>query len=632
MRSVLLLCSLLLFPAARGEAAVLPDLELGLNRGLEFHNATQKLHWSGRIGSDSLLITLDSHWRRGFRAHNRDSRRLGQQLELAWSRPLDGRADSRRRWLLEGGEQVYVEEYTGGRLRRRSLKADIGAGATLPLPALKGRLSLLAGGASDFRAGIRDAGPRGVARLASRGSAAGNSWQASIRGEALNLDDRRQRHVELGSSWQTRFEGQTSNRLELAYTSDWQDFYLDERAGLLEARSESGLRLANHLSSDFAAMGRSRLRFEAWNLKVQRDPWRRDSLALSAATSGTARSSRYRDLGVEGSLEHLLQLGRLQAEGQIALSRQRLDSRYRTLGAIGENNLSRVQSNRLQLRFWSDLPRDSLFLVPRLEMRRRDAEVDREGLARDRQDQDRLSLLVEGGWRHRLRSWADLDLSLLLSRQGENHLQADRSAGNHELRRLQVAVGHVLRPAPGLLLEGEARTGVTFRLYEYESAQDPRSTIQRRWQWDEHLRWQAPGLLSPWLAVLRGEEWRIRSRWLEEDGGRFDRRDELELLSDSARELEFRLAWRLCHARGWIAPGLRWLNRRDYQWESKAGSRARSLERELYRRGPDLEIRWLHGSLEAGGFLYYEQVDLGSRPSWNLWGELSLVWRPGGKS
>ena len=43
------------------------------------------------------------------------------------------------------------------------------------------------------------------------------------------------------------------------------------------------------------------------------------------------------------------------------------------------------------------------------------------------------------------------------------------------------------------------------------------------------------------------------------------------------------------HAGGWIAPGLRWLNHRDFLWESRDSFRSRTLSRELFRRGPDLE-------------------------------------------
>ena len=52
------------------------------------------------------------------------------------------------------------------------------------------------------------------------------------------------------------------------------------RSSLLES-----VRLANDLRSEFDALGRSHLRLEAWNLRVNRDPWRRDSLARASWAS-----------------------------------------------------------------------------------------------------------------------------------------------------------------------------------------------------------------------------------------------------------------------------------------------------------------------------------------------------------
>ena len=604
---------------AGSAAGRLPLLRAELDRGLEYHTFDIATRLAQPFWSDTLRLELGLDGRQGFRDWNRESGRLQQSMSLGWERPSGNWS-----WLLEGRNRFFAETFQGDRDRRRTLQGDLAAGVAHRWP--RARVHALAGVGADVRRESAEAG--GLLRLGgeSRGSEGLLGWQGKGSGTLENLDSRRNRGaaLELAADYGQTTIARDEARLDLAYQRE--DLYLDPASLQLERRTESSTRLSNALVSRPVSWSESRLEADVWRIRQDRQPMLGPP-GPTVSLSQPSRESRHEDLGLDGRVSQRAWLGDWEGRLQFSLLRQRQDSRYRSPGEALQTTLSRIQSNRLEAGLSWRPGADSLGLESSLELRRRDTDQQRGEQARDADYTDRLHLDVTTTWRRHLAPGATIWLQAGLARLGERHLQAARSAGNHENRRWLLEFRHRLNPVGDWRLAGTARTLAAYRLFEYESIEEPRSTLQRRWVIEEHLTSGALRGLSrfAWIHGWR-EELHLKAGLLLEDGGRYQRTEHLELLSDSADERTLHVQWRMSRGGLELAPGLRWFSHRDHEWHLEEGERRRVLRRDLFRRGPEFQARWRSGGFTSSLSLYLEDVADGNNRDGNLWANLQVGW------
>jgi hypothetical protein len=591
--------------------------EARLERGLEYHTLQSSLGLARPFWSDTLRLALDLDGRQGFQDWNRQSGRVSQSASLGWERPVGDLS-----WLLEGRSRYFAETFQGDRERRRTLQGDLAAGMAFRWG--QARLRTLAGITADARRESTESG--GLLRLGADtdGDQGPLAWQGTGSASLENLDSRRNRGaaLELLANYDQSALARDEARLGLSYQRE--DLYLDPASSQLERRTESSLRLANTLISRPLAWSETRLETQVWRLDQTRLPLP-GAAGATSSLSQPSRDSRHEDLGFDAGISQRAWWGKLEGQLRFSLVRQRQDSRYRSPGEALQTALSRIRSNRLETRLAWQPGADSLGLQASLVLHSRDTDQQRGELARDADYTDRLQLELLWGWRRIFSPRATLWVQAGLARLGEQHLQATRSAGNHENRRWLLDFRHRLRPVGPWILEGSSRTLAAYRLFQYESLEEPRSTLQRRWILEERLGSGPLHGLSRFSA-LKGwrEELTLRAGLVLEDGGRYQRDQHLELLSDSADERTLGAQWQLSRGAWTIAPGLRWFSHRDYEWLLEEGERQRRLRRDLFRRGPELDIAYERRGVSASLTLYREVVHDGAGRDRNLWANLQL--------
>ncbi|MCB1048084.1 MAG: hypothetical protein KDC10_12870 [Calditrichaeota bacterium] len=612
-KAILPLLLLLASPAL----ARIPGLGARLERGLEYHTIALDSRLEQPFWADTLRLQLQLDVRQGFRQYNKESARLQQSLVLGWERPAGDWS-----WLLEGRNSAFSETFQGDRERRRTLQGDLAAGLAHRWPLA--RVKALAGVGGDARRESTEGGPLFRFSGESRGEEGPFNWAGQSSGRLENLDRRRNRGADLSLDAHYGASPIARDDARLALQYQREDLYLDTESRQLERRTEVSTTFGNTLLSRPVDWSESRLETNVWRLRQDRLPWETPA-EVTAALSQPTRESRHEDLGFEARFSQRAWWGPWEGRMGFSLRRQRQDSRYRSPGEALQTTLSRILSNRVDSGVSWQQGADSLGVGASLELRRRDTDQQRGEQVRDADYTDRLALDLLSGWRHELGPWARIWLSAGLARMGEQHLQASRSSANHENRRWLLEFRHQLAPQGAWRLEGSARTLAAYRLFQYESVEDPRSTLQRRWILEETLL-SAPFPLIGRLSFFPGwrERLRVRAGLVLEDGGRYLRQSHLELLSDSANERQLHLQWRMQRAGLLLAPGLRWFSHRDYVWELDQGQRERLQRRDLFRRGPDLELEWMRQGLSSSLTLFGERVDDNARRDWNLWATLNL--------
>lgn len=566
-------------------------LELGLQRGLEYHSGSLGLDLAAAADRDSLALRLDADGLSGFRAWNDATRRLTESLRL------DG--FHRLAEALSGRLRVEQSLYNEKRSLRETLQGAADAGLLWrgPLTA-----SLLAGWMREQRQLGGDHGPR--LELGLSGQTAPAGWRLDGEGlwRADNPGDRRNRELSLALD-AVYDEGEAaSNRFRLAVERGQEDFFPEPTLPAMERRGTQVYELSDRLRSRLATGVTLEAGLEGWSRRLGRERAAGDSRAL--------------DRGVRLELEGAVERGRHRGRLSFSLDRQQEENDYRSSSGRSET-LSRIQVNRLEGDWLWKPAADSLLASARVELRRRDTDFD----GAVRRDPDYLDQLAREGrltFSRRLAAWARLALELSLKVEGERHLQASRSRANSVDRRWSAGARHALAPATGLRLKGRAQVQANYRLYDHDEAGLPRSWLQRRFSWEEGAGWDLPVAgEARWTLELDGG-------WILEDGGSFRREDGRELLSDSAEErrLGAGLLWR---RGGWrLRPGWSWTGRRDWAWSLESGERRAAQVRDLFRRGPTLQLERSGSKGTIAAQLLWERVDDGGlqgvRPvTRNLW-------------
>jgi hypothetical protein len=582
--------------AATGAGAA-GSLDLSLQRGLETHTGSVALELSRAGGDDSLHLQLHSEGLAGFRPWNRSSRRLTEALRLDAFHRLQGALSAR----VLARQSLYNEK----RSLRETLAGSLDGGLHWQGPL---QASLLAGWMREQRQRGGDHGPRLSALLS--GALEPAHWR--LEGEGLwraeNPGERRNREARFALAGRYDEADLASNQFRLLAEHRQEEFFPDPVRPELERRLSRSYELNERLTTRPATGLAVEAGLAGWSRLLDRHR--------------SAGESRALDRGLRIELEGRLQVGALRGRLLFSLLRQQEESEQRGQVAISETR-SRIQANRLESEWLWRPQDDSLRVFGRLELRRRDTEFEG-GSLRDPDFLDQLGRELRLDYSRRLADWARLGLEFALSVEGERHLQASRSHANAIVRRWSAGSRHRLQPLEPLRLSGRAQALAIYRLFDHDEAGQPRSWLQRRFSWEEHLRWEVlrrgPG---SWALEADGS-------WILEDGGRFRRTDGRELLSDSAdeRRINGGLAWR---TGPWqLRPGLSWTGRRDWSWSLEDGRRSSQLVRELFRRGPALLVERSGPRASARLTLLWERVDDGGegrRPQFsrNLWLQASAT-------
>lgn len=574
-------------------------------RGLEDHQAA--LRYSHQTGDkrDSLALEGRLEWRAGFREYNRDSRRLLEQLHLTGSRRLG--EPLRLRWAA--GHSLFNE--------RRSLREtlastlDAGLGWTGPL-----RLDLLAGWRRDRRQAGFDQGPRGSlsASLRQRFLDWELDTRAGLRLERPGRRDNQQGELGLAARW-TGPERQR-NELVVDLRRRREDSFPDPLRETLERRRTTQLRLDNRYRAGGPSASRLAVDVAAWHDGQRRSP-RSQEDSLGTGSGGSL------DRGLELVAEPVARRGGWEGALRAVWRRQAQEADYR-VGGRDARTVSAIALNRLEGRLLWNPAADSLLLRGALELRRRDSEFS--GPQRrdpDFMDQTRRELLLRGS-----RSWrpgARLGLEAGVVLGVERHLQASRSASNYLGRTWRAGTDHRLARGPWSWTGG-GRVVADYRLYDFDDPEEPRSWVQRRLSWSEAGR-RGLGRAAGWTWAWEGS-----GRWMEEDGGSYERAPRLQRISGSAREWELGT---LVEARrgGWqLRPGWNWLVREDWSWGAgEDGGRQRRRVRWLERQGPRLALEGRGPSqrlaLELGWELSRDQGAAGEVRRRELRARVEWSWR-----
>jgi hypothetical protein len=533
-------------------------------RGLEDHQAS--LRYSHQTGTprDSLALDGRVEWRAGFRDYNRDSRRLLEQLNLSGSRGLC--APLRLRWAA--GHSLFNER----RSLRETLASTLDAGLGWKGPL---NVDVLAGWRQDRRQTGFDQGPRASLTAALRRQLA--DWELDTRG-ALQLErpgrrDNQQAQLGLAARWAG--PDRQRDELVLDLRRRREDSFPDPLGEVLERRRSTQLRLDNRFRMGAAGVSRLAVDVAAWHDGQRRAP----RAARDSVGSGRGGSL---DRGLEVAVEPTGRRGAWEATLRAVWRRQAQEAEY-TVGERDARTLSAISLNRLEGRLLWNPATDSLSARAAMELRRRDSEFS--GPLRrdpDHMDQTRRELLLRGsrGWRPGARLGVEAGVVLGV----ERHLQASRSSSNYLGRTWRAGTDHRLARGPWRWTGG-GRVVADYRLYDFDDPDEPRSWIQRRLSWTEAGRRDLGGAWR-WQWAWEGS-----GRWMEEDGGNYDRTRGLQRISESAREWELGT---LVEARrgGWmLRPGWNWLVRQDWRWSTgQVGGRERQGVRWLERQGPRLVL------------------------------------------
>ena len=555
-------------------------VQLSASRGVEYYLGRLELHLPVSRVQDSLSVTLDADGLAGFRSYNDDNTRLVQNLGLSWFRTT-----TRLGWTAGFRQQAYKR-------RRHSdpvLSAELAAG--LRYAAADWEAMLRAGAVGDQREQSEDLGPllEAVAGTVLRFE----DWRVATRGE-LRFDqpgERRNEQAILKIEAGTHATQSAGNQLQLSLQHMQEDIYAGLETSSIERRRNQGAEINNRLWSR---------PLDGLELAATVGGWLRRQVRDAQDESASGRDTKYEDQGVDLGLEGHWQRGLFMTSTRFALTRSRQDSRYGE--AMSSRNLTRIQVNELSLNSALQGKRDTLDFRAETRMRRRDSDFERLSALRDEDYSDLGKHSLKLHYGKQIADWAGLGASIAWGLTQESHLQAERSGNNYNEYSLLAAVPHRLRLPADLVLHGKNSLRTSWRSYDHDSDENPRSYIQRRWQWLEQIDWRLPG----------GGRWRrdlqVNARWLEEDGGSYRKSDGYELLSDSAEELEFECALSVSR-NGWLfVPGFRWYRRQDWSWDLQDEERVRSLLRKLYRRGPLLTLACRQRLIEVSTELSWELV------------------------
>lgn len=547
------------------------DLHQTAERGHEVHSGRILVSHLHQDDGDSLRLGLVADWRDGFRDYNRQDRRISQQLDMLLYHDLGP--------SLQLLGRIEEELYNEKRFQRESfdLAAESGIGWQGPL-----RVELLGGWTRYRRAERLEDGPRLRGGLGLQRS--GPGWTLGTNADMLweEPGSRRNREAQAGLEFTWRGDEETLDLLRLSYDLQQEDVVQDSRLATLERRRRQNVRVFNRFETPVPGLGRGVVEVDAWSRRQRRDPRSADS--LSTTSSGDSR-----DLGIRLDASHRMDHGPLYHEVVFVLLRQNQQDAYGPHGRPSETN-SQVLLNRLDLELgWNTgvFPTDTLRLRAKAELRGRDTEFEG-AVARTDDFTDHALRDIEWSWTLPLRPGARLRAELGLLHQVERHLQAEYSRNNHLRRSWRAGFEHRLRLGR-LLLTGESFLLADYRLYDYDSATQPRSWLQRRLRMREQ---------PEWLLDMPGPgRWTVKLplAWVEEDGGSYLRDEGLERISNSARELRADplLVW--IHRGLSIQPGFSWYMRRDYTWSAGSEGRIRTQSRALYRRGPRLVLHASRG-------------------------------------
>jgi hypothetical protein len=574
-------------------------------RGLEDHSARLLASHSVAQGKDSLRLEVKAEWRAGFRAYNRDSRRLFEQTLLDGTHRLDG--PWRLRWKAR--QSLFNERRSLRETLGQSLEAGIRHAGFV-------EAEVLAGWMQDRRQSGQDQGLRVGASLGMAGTS--GTLRLDGRGSAVLEEpgDRRNQRQEavVNAHWKGPEETRNSTRLALRRSRE--DAFPDPLVEKLERRGSLDLEVENLYQGRLAKGALMSARVQAWSRRQDRDP--RDE------EDSSATHASYLDRGLELQLEPFLSAGAWRLKGGLLFLRQAQETQAGTMTAAGGSR-SAIARQRLHAQLLWLPGSDSLGLFSATELRRRD--TDFMGLLpRDPDDMDQARREGLLRWSHVLGTGARLSLECGLQLSAERHVQASRSQANHQGRTWRAAAGHRMRLG-AWLLAGSGQVVADYRLYDFDSADEPRSWIQRRLQVQEKARRELALPRSRWRWTLE-----TRGRWMEEDGGSYLKADGLERLSDSAREWQTGVSLEARRGSWALTPGWDWLDRRDWDWSAASGQRRSTLVRWQRRQGPLLQVH----RATATGSLHLdlkwewvgERLSSSPRPRRNLWARLEWSWRP----
>lgn len=547
-----------------GAGAWALQIQQQAERGLEDHSARLQLAQAVAGPRDSLNLQLKAEWRAGFRDYNRDSRRWLEQLLLDGTRRLEG--PLRLRWVAR--QSLFNER----RSLRETLASSLEGGVRWAGPL---DLELLAGWMQDRRQTGYDQGPRARLALVSRQREGG--WELAGRAEGQVERPGQRRNNLLGGVLDASWRGPEEQRDELSLTLRQQreDAFPNPLREALERRSSLQARVGNRFRGRWGAHGTFQADISGWQESQDRRPL--DGQDSLGATQGSSL-----DRGLELRAEPSRNLGSLEGALAFVFRRQAQEAEYGQVGRVSRT-LSTIALNRLEGRLlWRPGP-DSLLAQGAVELRRRDSDFS--GPVRrdpDYMDQTRRDLRLR--WSHGWRPGARLGLEAGLTVGAERHLQASRSGSNYLNRTWRAGADH-RAGLGGFQAVGLGLLVADYRLYDFEDSTDPRSWIQRRLQWVERLRRPLGSGPASWRLA-----WEGRARWMEEDGGSFQRGEGRQRISDSAREWELGTLLEGRRAPWILRPGWSWQHRLDWRWGGLDGSRERSLARHLVRQGPQLSL------------------------------------------
>jgi hypothetical protein len=573
--------------------------EAQLSRGLEYHQFRIHLQEAARFGSDSLSLAFSLQGLQGFQKWNRKQKQLVESLDLTWNH----RVSTSFSWQVSGTQKLYNEK----KFLRELLSNRLGAGFNFESDSMQS-LMLLAGGMNERRQESSDGGVWWKGRA--QAARAGKQWHADAQLSFLSESpgESENRHLKSSVHGQLLGSAEGENDFRLSFEEKQEDFFPDPFSRRMERRTHKATRLENKLKLhpfDFLFF---ELDLRAWNRDLNRE---QKGQSISRSDDQGAKLASTAEAHWRG----------WQSALSFSLLRQRQENLLRLPSE--RNNLTQIAGNRLALQLMHLADRDTLRLQSRLEMRRRDSRYSTQLPGETRDDRDQLKRSVDLLYSRKAASWARLSSRAGWKLEENVHLQALRSANNYSDKAIYFSGHHHFAAPIAWQLHGYARVSANYRLYQHEALEKPRSYLQRRFVLREKLQ----------IRLQRVLGWRLHPsfavKFLLEDGGSWQRELQKELLSDSAKELHLDLLFRFKRGPFEVVPGLIWYEHRDFEWTLQDGKRRASLCRDLYRRGPVLELRWRrmhrHLYLRMHRELVHDHGSQGQfRREIQLWGELDF--------
>jgi hypothetical protein len=554
-------------------------IQADITRGLEFHQFHLDFQKQIVAEKDSFALSVSLRGLSGFRDWNKEQQQIVEDFKLSWNR----RFSSTLLWRTEGFQKLYNEK----RFLRELLSSRLGTGLSWNVNSLN-QVHLLGGFMSERRQVGAEQGPWWT-----------SSWQSDYRGDQWLFDastsfvgedpgDRQNRHITANFDGRLIGFSGGQNRFTFNYQRRQEDFHPDPLSERLERRTRHESRLQNELSLN--PLRRLRLFFliDAWDRGLTKD---QDETRLSSSDDQAAEMA--------SRVEY--RLGKWRGKLGLSVIRQRQDIQFHL--PTDRRNLTRIQGNRLDALLMHRSQGDSLLVEGRLELRQRDSDFNSDQPGEIKDYRDLLHRGVSLLWSREMWPQARVGVKATWSLESNLHVQGNRSGNNYDDKRFLLSTYHSVKPLNDTQLHGMTHVSANYRLYHYDESLQARSYLQRRFKHREALSQRFP-LTHGWQLNCD-----FSTQIIFEDGGSWQREAGEELLSDSATEFRVDSMFRFKYGVIEIAPGLIWYNHRDYEWKLEDGNRKRLLSRDLFRRGPVCEVRWVGTKRFVSLRVHRERVD-----------------------